>query len=70
MLTRNPHFPIPTSHPGYRDFVLVINKMNEAACREDVTIPPGPDAFMMFNDDPDTTKDDVIRVMREAAEAL
>ena len=63
--TGSPKFEV--RYQGTREFIIAWNCMNKAAAQEDPTIPLDSDSFMTYNDDEDTTKDDVLYVMEQAA---
>lgn len=66
--TGDPNWVVSRSHSGFREFTFAWQCLNKAAVEQDPSIPYNTESFMVYNDDEDTTKDDVLAVMERAAE--
>lgn len=62
------HTRVEVRGQGQREFLIAWQSMNKAAVEEDPSIPLDSDSFMTYNDDEDTTTEDVLRVMAYAAQ--
>lgn len=66
--TGHPCYQVRPGQFHYNEYLLAWNYMNQAAAEEDYSIPLDSDSFMVYNDDEDTTKTDVLSVMYKAAQ--
>lgn len=66
--TGNPKWVVKRSDSGFWEFTTAWKFMNRAAAEEDPSIPLDTDAFMTYNDDDDTSTEDVLSVMERAAQ--